>query len=131
LAGTFENLNSGGIQSAQQRRVLPTAASRRVAIHEAGHCAAAVAFAIPIISVTVLDRPRLHRGTYRPRCFMAGLERIVTLCLAGPEAERAFCGPITDGSDGTDRRMAREYLLCRFAPSEIEPPFAALPRRGC
>ena len=35
---------------------------------------------------------------------------MVTLCLAGPEAERDFCGPITDGSDQTDYAMAREYL---------------------
>jgi hypothetical protein len=98
--------------------------SRRTAIHEAGHVAAAVAFGIPIISVTIIDRPRLHRGTYRPLNFMAGLECIVTLCMAGSEAERAFFGSIPEGIDATDRRMAREYLSRRFTLSEIEAPLS-------
>jgi hypothetical protein len=78
-----------------------------VAIHEAGHCAAAIPFSIPVISVTIVgDRPHLRRGRYRPACPIAGLHRLVTLCLSGPEAERVFCGPITDGGDTADRRMA-------------------------
>ena len=40
---------------------------------------------------------------------------MATLCLAGPEAEREFCGPITDGSDRVDYEMAREYLARRIA----------------
>jgi hypothetical protein len=32
------------------------------------------------------------------------------LCLAGPEAEKEFCGPINDDSDRADYQMAREYL---------------------
>ena len=43
------------------------------------------------------------------------LECMVTLCLAGPEAEREFCGPITDGRDRVDYEMAREYLARRIA----------------
>jgi hypothetical protein len=39
----------------------------------------------------------------------------VTLCLAGPEAEREFCGPVNDGSDRVDYEMAREYLARRIA----------------
>jgi hypothetical protein len=35
---------------------------------------------------------------------------MVTLCLAGPEAERKFCCSINDGSDRTDYEMAREGL---------------------
>ena len=35
---------------------------------------------------------------------------MVTLCLAGPEAEREFCGPISDDSDRIDYQMARDYL---------------------
>jgi len=40
---------------------------------------------------------------------------MVTLCLAGPKAEREFCGPINDGSDRVDYAMAREYLARRIA----------------
>jgi hypothetical protein len=36
---------------------------------------------------------------------------MVTLCPAGPEAEREFCSPINDGSD----REAREYLARRVS----------------
>jgi hypothetical protein len=35
---------------------------------------------------------------------------MVTLCLAGPEAERKFRCSINDGSDRVDYEMAREYL---------------------
>jgi hypothetical protein len=43
------------------------------------------------------------------------LECMVTPCLAGPEAEKEFCGPITDGSDRVDYEMACEYLARRIA----------------
>ena len=43
------------------------------------------------------------------------LECMVTLCLAGPKAEREFCGPLNDGSDRVDHAMAREYLARRIA----------------
>jgi hypothetical protein len=43
------------------------------------------------------------------------LECMVTLCLAGPEAEREFCGPITDGSDCVAYELARQYLARRVA----------------
>jgi hypothetical protein len=67
----------------------------RCATHEAGHATAALAFAIPIIRVTIADdRPHLHRAHYRALDADLGLESIVTLCLAGPEAEREFCGPM-------------------------------------
>jgi hypothetical protein len=35
---------------------------------------------------------------------------MVTLCLAGPEAEREFCGPINEDGDRIDYEMARKYL---------------------
>jgi hypothetical protein len=63
---------------------------RRCAIHEAGHAVAALAFGIPIIAVSIADdRPHLHRGRYRAEANLA-LECMVTLCLAGSEAEKKF-----------------------------------------
>jgi hypothetical protein len=43
------------------------------------------------------------------------LEAMVTLCLAGPEAEKEFCGPISDDTDRIDYEMACEYLARRIA----------------
>ena len=87
----------------------------RISIHEAGHAVAALVFAVPIIRVTIEnDTPHLHRGRYRAEANLA-LECMVTLCLAGPKAEREFCGPINDGSDRVDYAMAREYLARRIA----------------
>ncbi len=40
----------------------------------------------------------------------------MTLCLAGPEVEREFCGPITDDSDRADYQMARDYLARQLNP---------------
>ena len=58
----------------------------RAAYHEAGHCAAAIAFGIPVVHVTIeADAGHLYRGHYRERADF-GLERIVTFCLAGPAA---------------------------------------------
>ena len=45
---------------------------------------------------------------------------MVTLCLAGPEAEREFCGPITENSDRVDYEMAHEYLARQLNPLQIE-----------
>jgi hypothetical protein len=92
---------------------------QRRATHEAGHCVAAITFAIPIIGVTIaVDVPHLHRGRYRPP-HDAGLECVVTLCLSGSEAEREYCGPITDGSEQIDFAMARAYLGRQFDPLQI------------
>ncbi len=44
---------------------------------------------------------------------------MVTLCLAGPEAEKEFCGPITDNSDRVDYEMAREYLARQLNPLQV------------
>ena len=93
---------------------------RRCAIHEAGHAVAALAYAIPLVSVTIAaDRPHLHRGLYHPPDADFGLECMVTLCLAGPEAEREFCGPISDNSDRIDHEMARAYLARQLNPLQV------------
>jgi hypothetical protein len=47
------------------------------------------------------------------------LECMVTLCLAGPEAERKFCCSINEGSDRIDYRMAYEYLARQLNPVQI------------
>ena len=44
---------------------------------------------------------------------------MVTLCLAGPEAEREFCGTISDDSDRVDYEMARDYLARQLNPLRI------------
>jgi hypothetical protein len=44
---------------------------------------------------------------------------MVTLCLAGPEAQREFCGHISDGSDRVDYQMARQYLA-RHVPNPVQ-----------
>jgi hypothetical protein len=44
---------------------------------------------------------------------------MVTLCLAGPAAEKLFCGPIPDNSDRVDQQMAREYLARIVSPLRI------------
>ena len=92
---------------------------QRISFHEAGHATAALVYNIPIIAVSIdADVPHLHRGHYRaPANF--GLERLVTMCLAGPAAERYFVGPITDGGDQPDIQMARGYLSQRFDPLTV------------
>jgi hypothetical protein len=100
--------------------------SERAAYHEAGHCAAALQFGIPIISVSIhADMPHLHRGRYRAE-HEAGLECMATLCLAGPAAEDYFCGSIEDGADRIDIEMARQHLARRFEPLRIAAEIARL-----
>ncbi len=82
---------------------------RRAAIHEAGHAVACVLLGIPMVAVTITDGSYLYRGRYRaPRHL--GAQRLATMCLSGPAAEAALCGPITDGGDREDIAMARTYL---------------------
>jgi hypothetical protein len=86
---------------------------RRNADHEAGHAVAALTFGIPIVKVTIdEDPPYMHRGKYDDRPDFA-VEVIVVLCLAGGEAERLFCGSITDDADRT--RSALSAIFRRFA----------------
>jgi hypothetical protein len=106
--------------------VRPASFSERAAYHEAGHCAAALAYGIPIISVTIdADIPHLHWGRYRAQ-HDAGLECMVTLCLVGPAAEAYFCGSIEDGADRFDIEMARQHLVRRFEPLLIAAEIARL-----
>jgi hypothetical protein len=98
----------------------------RAAYHEAGHCAAAIAFGIPIVHVSIeAEAGHLWRGHYRERADLA-LECIVTLCLAGPAAEEFFVGPINDGSDRADYEMARYYLARQFGPLHVEAEIVRL-----
>src|SRR5262245_44560132 len=105
----------------QERRVLPTVANRRVAIHEAGHCAAAVWLRFPILYVSISGgNPHLRRGGSSS----VKLERLAIVCLAGPAAERAFFGSVPNGCDATDERMAFDFLMRHlfFAPPDkVEP----------
>ena len=57
----------------------------RCAIHEGGHCVAAITFGVPILSVS-LDPPNMHRGRYTAE-HAFGLECLTVLCLAGIAAE--------------------------------------------
>jgi hypothetical protein len=98
---------------------LDSYAERRICLHEAGHCTAALAFAIPVIYVSIDDAmPHLQRGRYRPP-HDAGLETLVVMCLAGPAAEQLFCGSIEPGTDAIDLAMARQHLARGFAPLRI------------
>jgi hypothetical protein len=90
----------------------------RTSYHEAGHVAAALTFGVPIIAATIVDEPAMHRGRYHPPAGL-GVEPIVVLCLAGPAAERLFCGSTPPGSDRTDRVMARSYLMQVYAPARV------------
>jgi len=104
----------------------PATLPQRTAYHEAGHCAAALTFGIPIIRITIENEsPHLHRGHYRAQ-HDAGLECMATLCLAGPVAEAYFCGSIEDGTDRIDYEMARRHLARRFEPLQIGAEIARL-----
>jgi hypothetical protein len=82
---------------------------QRTAIHEAAHAVAALVYGIPVLSVTIGHAPHMHRGAYKAE-HACGLECLTVVCFAGIAAEELFCGPITDGGDQPDLRMAREYL---------------------
>jgi hypothetical protein len=79
-----------------------------------------VAFAIPIIRVSIADdRPHVHRGRYHAQDANLGLECLCVLCLSGPEAEKEFCGTITDDSDRVDYQMVYEFLAWQLNPLQI------------
>jgi hypothetical protein len=106
--------------------VRPSSLSERAAYHEAGHCVAAIAYGIPVVSVSIADdNPYLLRGRYHAP-HDCGLECIVTLCLAGPASEELFCGRIEDGSDQADIGMARGHLARKFNALQIGAEMARL-----
>jgi hypothetical protein len=85
----------------------------RAAYHEGGHYAAAIAFGIPIIGVTVeVGAGHLYRGHYQERSDLA-LECLVTMCLAGSASEQSFCGAMHHRTltGGRDRRYDRRRYL--------------------
>ena len=97
----------------------------RCAYHEIGHVTAALVFGVGIVAVH-LNPPHMHRARWRAP-HDCGLETIVQICLAGPEAEILFCGAITDGADYGDYTMAREALARHFDPlrAAMEDPTLA------
>jgi hypothetical protein len=89
---------------------LPQGGFARIAVHESGHCVAALTYGVPIIHVTIAaDGPHLFRDCFSMPANLA-LESLCVLCLSGPAAEEYFCGRVNDGGDETDYDMAREYL---------------------
>ena len=80
----------------------------RIATHEAGHTVAAITYGVPIISVTVEDRPHMRRGRYHAPTPDLGFEAIAVICFAGICAEELLVGPIDDGGD--DLLMVREHI---------------------
>jgi hypothetical protein len=96
-----------------------TSFRERCAIHESGHCVAALAFGISLVHVTIADeQPHAQCASYRAsRTFMQ--ESLVTFFLAGPEAEREFCGVSDDGGDRIDLQNARDYLARHCSPLHI------------
>jgi hypothetical protein len=91
----------------------------RIAVHESAHVVAALTFGIPIVAVHIGDQPHLHRGRWRAPPGL-GREAMLTLCFAGAEAEKIYCaGPIADGSDAGDLRMARE-IAARSFPNPLQ-----------
>jgi len=82
----------------------------RACVHEAGHTVAALVYGVEIISVTVKDRPHLHRGRYHAPTSELGFEVVAVICFAGICAEELLCGPIEDGGDLLDLRMVRAHI---------------------
>jgi hypothetical protein len=73
----------------------------RIATHEAGHSVAALTYGITLISVTIVGHPHAQCASYRPPQGLA-CEALLTFLLAGPEAEKEFCGASDDGGDRID-----------------------------
>ncbi len=93
----------------------------RIATHEAGHSVAAITYGVPIISVTVEDRPHLHRGHYHAPTPDLGFEAIAVICFAGIAAEEYFFGaPIPDpAAIEQDLQMARAHVTHCTNPLQV------------
>jgi hypothetical protein len=88
----------------------------RTAYHEVGHCLAALAYGIPIRTVTVEGQPYLERGEIPEGL---PLEALLTLICAGPECERLHVGAVDDGGDIFDIRAALRHLRRSLSPLEV------------
>jgi hypothetical protein len=92
----------------------------RVAIHEASHACVCILYNIPIVSISIDgDMPNLFRDLWLAPAGLDSVQCMATLCLAGIEAEKAFCGSFDDGGNSDDVVMARHYLSRRFGPLQI------------
>ena len=110
-----------GAEHYRRRNVM----AKRAAYHEAGHCLGAIAYGVPIISVTISPSPHMLRAHYDAPADI-GLEAICILCLAGPASEEYFCGKIDDGSDQTDIATVRKYLSRQYDALQIRFQFDRL-----
>ena len=88
---------------------------KRIAHHEAGHACACIVYGVPLISVTVVDRPLVRRGRLRGGL---GVEIVGTICFAGPASEELFCGQPSpaDRGDRIDYEMAYAHLQRYVGP---------------
>jgi hypothetical protein len=93
---------------------MDAALRHRVCIHESGHCAAALCFGLPILSVSV-DPPRLLRQRLRPP-----EETWLTVCFSGGAAERLHIGGgFNECGELEDYRMAHSFLCGRYPRIEV------------
>jgi hypothetical protein len=84
----------------------------RCAYHEAGHVICSVQLGIGVVRATIRpDRPHFARERFvKYRDHATCVEHLCLICLSGPEAEKLFCGPITDLGDHTDITMAKNFI---------------------
>jgi hypothetical protein len=73
---------------------------------------------VPLLSVTVVDRPLVRRGRLRGGL---GVEIVGTICFAGPAAEELFCGlpAPSDRGDRVDYEMAYAHLRRHVGPLRL------------
>jgi hypothetical protein len=95
----------------------------RRAIHESGHCVAALGWGVPIYRVSI-EPPEMRHSLWFSTLDNSRLERLACIRLCGSAAERFFVGPVED--DAVDLKKAREYLAAAVEPSEIGPELAWL-----
>jgi hypothetical protein len=87
---------------------------QRICIHESGHCAAALCFGLPILSVSV-EPPRLLRQRLRPP-----EETWLTVCFSGGAVERLHIGGgFNECGELEDYRMAHSFLCGRYPRIEV------------
>jgi hypothetical protein len=90
----------------------------RLATHEAGHVVGALTYGIPLVSVTITGLPHALCASYRPPRGLA-CESLLTFLLAGPEAEKEYCGAVDDGGNRIDYDHARRELARQFGPLHV------------